>query len=875
MELGGDSVGLQKALKDVDDKAKALSSEMREVDRALKLDPTNTELLAQKQKLLSEQVENAKEKLRQLRDVQEQVTQQFEKGEIGEEAYRAFQREVAVAESNVKRLDGQLDEVNQTINAASDSTDDLSDSLDDAGDETKELGKEVESSEGKLKKFGEVAKEVGKIAAAALAAIGAAAVATGKKIWDMSNETAAAGDEIDKTSQKIGISAESYQEWGYVFERCGADVNHLQTGMKKLSGVIADAGNGSDSAKEKLAAVGLTIDDLNGKSQDEQLSVVITALQDMESGAERTAAATDLLGNSAVDMAAVLNTGAEETQALKDEAKEYGMIMSNEAVAASAAFEDSLTKLNRTVSGVKNRLTSDLLPGLSDIMDGFSDLVAGNDHAAEKIEKGVNDLLKKISKMIPRIAGMIGTVVAAVAKSAPDIIMALADGLIGALPELIPIAAEMVAGIVNGLVTLLPQMTDSLMKIVVSVIESVSRMLPTLMPQLIEALTRLLQMLTDQLPLLLKAGLQLVLGLAEGILEAIPVLIGALPELIVSIVDFLLGSIPDIIQAGIDLLTALVDALPSIIEQIAEVLPQIITGIIDTLMDNLPLIVQAGIDLLVALVHDLPAIIKAIVDVIPTIIDSVVSALVDAVPQLIEAGVELFLSLVENLPQIIEGIVTAVPKIIDSVVNALIDAIPLLIEAGIKLFTAIIHNLPKIIVTITSKIPQIIKGIVDAFGSLVSKMWQIGRHLIEGLWDGIKSMGSWLGDRCRDFGNAWVSGFKTIFGIHSPSTLFRDEIGKNLALGLGVGFTDNMEKVRRDMQKALPTSFDIDPQMTVSSVSQLGAGLSEEAAKANEQVVFYMNIGSFTNRSDRDIDELMEYAGNRFASQMERRSRVF
>ena len=157
----------------------------------------------------------------------------------------------------------------------------------------------------------------------------------------------------------------------------------------------------------------------------------------------------------------------------------------------------------------------------------------------------------------------------------------------------------------------------------------------------------------------------------------------------------------------------------------------------------------------------------------------------------------------------------------------------------------------------------------------ISRALQIGRHLIEGLWDGIKSMGSWLGDRCRDFGNAWVSGFKTIFGIHSPSTLFRDEIGKNLALGLGVGFTDNMEKVRRDMQKALPTSFDIDPQMTVSSVSQLGAGLSEEAAKANEQVVFYMNIGSFTNRSDRDIDELMEYAGNRFASQMERRSRVF
>jgi hypothetical protein len=180
----------------------------------------------------------------------------------------------------------------------------------------------------------------------------------------MANDVAETGDEIDKMSQKIGISAESYQEWGYVFERCGTDVNNLQAGMKTLSGVIADAGNGSSSAAEKLAAVGLSIDDLNGKSQDEQLSIVIAALQDMEAGAERTSAATDLLGRSATDMAAVLNMTAEETEALKQEANDYGMVMSNEAVAASAAFEDSLTKLTGTMSGLKNRMVGELLPGI-------------------------------------------------------------------------------------------------------------------------------------------------------------------------------------------------------------------------------------------------------------------------------------------------------------------------------------------------------------------------------------------------------------------------------------------------------------------------------------------------------------------------------
>lgn len=81
--------------------------------------------------------------------------------------------------------------------------------------------------------------------------------------------------------------------------------------------------------------------------------MVITALQGMKAGAERTAAANDLLGKSAVDMAAVLNTSVEETERLKQEAEDYGMVMSNEAVAASAAFEDSLTRLSHTAGGLK------------------------------------------------------------------------------------------------------------------------------------------------------------------------------------------------------------------------------------------------------------------------------------------------------------------------------------------------------------------------------------------------------------------------------------------------------------------------------------------------------------------------------------------
>lgn len=262
-------------------------------------------------------------------------------------------------------MERELDDNNKALNEAENGFDEAGNEAGEFAKEVNKAGEQSKDAGSSFKKLSEIAKIVGKAMAAAVAAIGVAAIAAGKALWDMANHVAEAGDEIDKMSQKIGISAESYQKWDYVFQRCGTNVNNLQTGMKTLSSVITDAANGSSSSVEKLSAVGLSIDDLNGKSQDEQLSIVIAALQNMGSGAARTSAATALLGKSATDMAAVFNMTVEETEALKKEALDYDMVMSNEAVAASAAFEDSLTKIKGTMSGLKSRMIGELLPGIT------------------------------------------------------------------------------------------------------------------------------------------------------------------------------------------------------------------------------------------------------------------------------------------------------------------------------------------------------------------------------------------------------------------------------------------------------------------------------------------------------------------------------
>jgi Phage-related minor tail protein len=136
IEIAGNTQPLNKSLEGVNTKTKDLQSELKQVERLLKLDPGNTELLAQKQKLLAEAVENSSEKLETLKKAQQQVQEQFNRGEIGEEQYRAFQREVVKAEQELKSFNDQLEKTGKSAN-------DLGDKLNTTGEKMKDVGEKM------------------------------------------------------------------------------------------------------------------------------------------------------------------------------------------------------------------------------------------------------------------------------------------------------------------------------------------------------------------------------------------------------------------------------------------------------------------------------------------------------------------------------------------------------------------------------------------------------------------------------------------------------------------------------------------------------------------------------------------------------------
>lgn len=347
-------------------------------------------------------------------------------------------------------------------------------------------------------------------------------------------------------------------------------------------------------------------------------------------------------------------------------------------------------------------------------------------------------------------------------------------------------------------------------------IEGIGNAINALLPQLVQTV---IPVLMDQLPVIISA----VQTALQAIVSVIPEVIPLISAMVPMIVSTLISLIPDLIDAGIQLMVGLIQGLSDAIPQLVEMLPEIIDTICSTLIDNIGLIVDAGIDLLMGLLDGIMEALPDLIDRLPEIVINMVNKLLEQIPKIIDAGVKLLISLVDNLPKIIDGIVKALPRLITGLIQGLMDNLPKIIDAGVKLITALVQNVPEIIRGLVRALPEIIKGLVNGILTALPQLAKVGLQLIQGLWNGIKNAGEWLWGKIKGLFKGVMDKIKSFFGIKSPSKVFRDQIGANLALGLGEGFEDTMDDVTKDMQSALPTSFDIDPSVNASVMSANGS----------------------------------------------------
>lgn len=297
----------------------------------------------------------------------------------------------------------------------------------------------------------------------------------------------------------------------------------------------------------------------------------------------------------------------------------------------------------------------------------------------------------------------------------------------------------------------------------------------------------ILGMADTLLPKVLDIAVNLVQNLVSGITNNIGTLMTTINQMINTMLNALIGMLPQILQAGIQvivsLITGIAQALPTLIPQIVEA----VVLMVETLIDNLDLIIDAGIQLIIGLADGLIKALPILIDKIPVIIDKLINAIVDNLPKILEMGITLIVKLAEGLIKAIPQLVSKIPQIITSLLNGIKNYFGKMLSIGGDLLGKVKEG--------------ITKGI--------SGMLDVGKNLVHGLWNGINNAKQWVLDKIKGFGKSILNGIKSFFGIHSPSTLFRDEIGSNLALGIGEGFEDEMNNVSDMMEDAIPKDFDV------------------------------------------------------------------
>lgn len=349
----------------------------------------------------------------------------------------------------------------------------------------------------------------------------------------------------------------------------------------------------------------------------------------------------------------------------------------------------------------------------------------------------------------------------------------------------------------------------------------------------------------------------------ENLLPRIQTILGGLGDLIVSIADTILpqmieigintignlvqgisASLPQLAQSIQTIITTLLGGLTQVLPQLVPIAVQVIQTLVTSLISMLPEILQAGITIITELALGLAQMLPTL---IPQMVDAVIlmtETLIDNIDLIIDAGIQLILGLADGLIQALPRLIEKIPVIIQKLVMAIANNLPKIVQAGINLVIKLASGLIQAIPQLLQAIPKIISSIVSGFASYMSKMGEVGLNLVKGIWNGISNATQWILDKIKGFGESVLNGIKSFFGIHSPSTLFQDEIGKNLALGVGLGFEQGMDKVAKEMQDAIPTKFDTDVEMNMNNISRM-------PSMSNPEMSFANMFGEFISRFEK------------------------
>lgn len=436
---------------------------------------------------------------------------------------------------------------------------------------------------------------------------------------------------------------------------------------------------------------------------------------------------------------------------------------------------------------------------------------------AQTVTVAAGNIVKALGQIIPRLASTL-----------PQVFSILAQNAQSQLPQFVSVGSNVIMGISQGLISSIPGLAKYGIELITQIANSVSSAAPILISKGSEAILKMIEGIGSSIPQLVSAGNKLITSIGNGISSAAPILIPKAIELIGKFAMGIIGMLPTLITTGIKIITSLAQGLINAIPQFITYVPQIINGFCAAIDTGLFQLIAAGVKIIANLIVGIVQAIPQLVAALPQIILAIINVFTHA--NLLSAGKALINSLKNGVTAAKGNIINAFNQLTQniwkkitttnwtslgkSIISKLISGVKSLISnAGTvaktlatKILTTISNvnwlSLGKTIITkLISGLKSLAGSIASAAKSLAQRAvtafkninWaSVGKNIISGIIGGIGSAAGALFDKLKDVAGGALKAAKKKLGIKSPSRVFRDEVGKMMALGMGIGFEKNI-----------------------------------------------------------------------------------
>lgn len=506
------------------------------------------------------------------------------------------------------------------------------------------------------------------------------------------------------------------------------------------------------------------------------------------------------VGQSVAGMADRLGVGfGKLTSAFDSNIKVLGVRVGN-------GFSGVFTKItnSKLVSGLgamAGKVQSALSPlasGLGDVFGGIGDIVGpklqaglgkigslfgsffspGNFMKFLGVGAIIAALVAGLGLLDQSMQGQLFAMIGRLGAQLPGMLQKLSMQITANLPQMIAQGAAILTALMNTISENAPRLLSTAALLITTLVQGLGQALPTLLPAAVQMITSLITALIAQAPMLIEGGMQLLQGLVQGIMNSLPTLIAAIPQILQALLTAFTTALPTVLNIGVDIILNIVNGLTSAMPQLVAMLPTVIQTLINTFTQNLPGIVQVGVNALVKLIDGLSQAIPQLVGYIPQIIASIVNTLASNLPQILQAGAQILITLAG-------GLAKAIPQLI-------------------------------------SQIPAIVRSIWNGFTSV--NWGEVGMNIITGIASGVTSAAGKIVDAAVGAAKDALNWVKDKLGIHSPSRVFRDQVGVMIGRGMAEGIDQSQRIVNRSLDRIAAGLTLDDHSFGSPSIGTIGGG---------------------------------------------------